>query len=116
MNLRKQYCRLKGSDTSNGLSACSDYKEWKNSTILQCLVKEIKEQNNFVEEVTLESNFISDLGMDSLDTLMLILFVEDTFEIYIPDTEWKDKKDYTLGNLVNYISEQVEIRYDTIDS
>ncbi len=38
-------------------------------------------------EVKLESEFIRDLDLDSLDLVELILFLEEEFEITLPDEE-----------------------------
>lgn len=36
--------------------------------------------------VTLESNFVQDLGTDSLDALEIVVALEDTFKITLPNT------------------------------
>ena len=36
------------------------------------------------EEVTLEAHFVEDLGADSLDTVELVMALEEEFEIEIP--------------------------------
>ena len=36
-------------------------------------------------EVKLESSFVDDLGADSLDVLQIVMGIEDTFNIKIPD-------------------------------
>lgn len=46
----------------------------------------IKEQLDVDEkDIKLESNFIDDLGADSLGLVELVLALEDAFEIEIPD-------------------------------
>jgi acyl carrier protein len=37
------------------------------------------------EKVTPEASFIDDLGADSLDTVELVMAIEEAFEIEIPD-------------------------------
>ena len=37
------------------------------------------------EEVTTESSFVNDLGADSLDTVELVMALEEEFETEIPD-------------------------------
>ena len=37
------------------------------------------------EEVTLEASFVDDLGADSLDTVELVMALEEAFETEIPD-------------------------------
>lgn len=39
------------------------------------------------DQVTLEANFVEDLGADSLDTVELIMAFEEEFDVEIPDTE-----------------------------
>ena len=39
------------------------------------------------EDVKNESNFIDDLGADSLDTVELVMAFEESFEIEIPDED-----------------------------
>ena len=53
-------------------------------------------------EVTDESNFMSDLGADSLDTVELIMEFEKEFDIQIPDDE--AEKITTVGEAIEYIA------------
>ncbi len=53
------------------------------------------------EQVTLDAHFIQDLGADSLDTVELIMSLEDHFKMTIPDDE-AEKLD-TVGKAVDYI-------------
>ena len=53
------------------------------------------------DQVTLESNFVEDLGADSLDTVELIMAFEEEFDIEIPDTEAEKIK--TVQDVVTYI-------------
>jgi acyl carrier protein len=39
------------------------------------------------EQVTPEASFIEDLGADSLDTVELVMALEEEFDIQIPDEE-----------------------------
>ncbi len=39
------------------------------------------------DEVTLEASFVDDLGADSLDTVELVMALEEEFETEIPDEE-----------------------------
>lgn len=40
-----------------------------------------------LEEVTNEASFVEDLGADSLDTVELVMALEEEFETEIPDEE-----------------------------
>ncbi len=57
-----------------------------------------------VEEVTTESSFVDDLGADSLDTVELIMALEEEFSIEIPD---KDAEKMTkVADVIKYIEEK----------
>lgn len=58
------------------------------------------------EKVTSEASFANDLGADSLDTVELVMALEEEFNIEIPD-EAAEKID-TVGKAVAHISEKVE--------
>lgn len=52
-------------------------------------------------EVTPEASFIEDLGADSLDTVELVMALEEEFGIEIPDDE--AEKIMTVKDAVGYI-------------
>jgi acyl carrier protein len=54
-----------------------------------------------VAEVTPEASFIEDLGADSLDTVELVMALEEEFGIEIPDEE--AEKIVTVKDAVEYI-------------
>lgn len=58
------------------------------------------------EEVTPNSSFIDDLGADSLDTVELVMALEEEFGIEIPDED--AEKMTTVGEAIKYIEEKVE--------
>jgi acyl carrier protein len=53
------------------------------------------------EKVTPETSFVNDLGADSLDTVELVMELEEEFEINIPDEE--AEKIQTVGQAIEYI-------------
>tara|TARA_B110000444_G_scaffold10536_1_gene9028 strand:+ start:2197 stop:2433 length:237 start_codon:yes stop_codon:yes gene_type:complete len=57
-------------------------------------------------EVSTDSNFMSDLGADSLDTVELIMEFEKEFDLQIPDDE--AEKITTVGEAISYIESQVK--------
>lgn len=57
------------------------------------------------DEVWIDSNFIEDLGADSLDIVELGMAVEETFNIEIPDEKAETMK--TVRDVVNYINSQL---------
>lgn len=52
-------------------------------------------------EVTREASFVDDLGADSLDTVELVMALEEAFSTEIPDEDAEKIK--TIGDTVNYI-------------
>ncbi len=54
-----------------------------------------------VAEVTEEKKFTDDLGADSLDTVELIMALEEKFDVKIPDDE--AEKIQTVGDAISYI-------------
>jgi acyl carrier protein len=55
-------------------------------------------------EVTLQANFATDLGADSLDTVELVMALEEEFDIEIPDEAAEEIA--TVQSAVDYISNQ----------
>ena len=53
------------------------------------------------EEVTPQASFIDDLGADSLDTVELIMALEEEFSVEIPDED--AEKMTTVGDAIKYI-------------
>jgi acyl carrier protein len=56
------------------------------------------------EEVTPEASFVDDLGADSLDTVELVMALEEEFGIEIPDED--AEKIATVGDAIKYIDEK----------
>ncbi|MEK6564065.1 MAG: acyl carrier protein [Candidatus Omnitrophota bacterium] len=56
------------------------------------------------EEVTPAASFIDDLGADSLDTVELVMALEEEFGIEIPDED--AEKMTTVGDAMKYIEEK----------
>lgn len=56
------------------------------------------------EEVTPEASFVDDLGADSLDTVELVMALEEEFGIEIPDED--AEKIQTVGDAIRYIEEK----------
>jgi len=55
------------------------------------------------DQVTPEAKFIEDLGADSLDTVELIMALEEEFNIEVPDDA--AEKLLTVGDVTKYIEE-----------
>lgn len=56
------------------------------------------------EEVTDDAKFIDDLGADSLDTVELVMALEEEFGIEIPDED--AEKMVTVGEAMKYIEQK----------
>jgi acyl carrier protein len=57
-----------------------------------------------IEEVKPEASFIDDLGADSLDTVELIMALEEEFNVEIPDED--AEKMTKVGDAIKYIEEK----------
>ncbi|MCL2934332.1 MAG: acyl carrier protein [Trichodesmium sp. MAG_R03] len=76
------------------------YKKVQKIVIDQLGVKE--------EQVKPEANFANDLGADSLDTVELVMALEEEFNIEIPDEA--AEKISTVETAVDYIKAQVSAK------
>ena len=72
------------------------------STNIERVTKLVCEQLGVKEEeVTPEASFVEDLGADSLDTVELVMALEEEFETEIPDEE--AEKITTVKEAIDYI-------------
>jgi len=55
------------------------------------------------EQVSRETSFVNDLGADSLDTVELVMELEEEFDINIPDDA--AEKIQTVGQAIDYIEQ-----------
>ena len=58
------------------------------------------------DQVKPEAQFVNDLGADSLDTVELIMALEEEFDVEIPDE--KAEKIKTVGEAISYIQENAK--------
>lgn len=74
---------------------------------VEAQIKEAIVEKLGVEEskVTPNASFINDLGADSLDTVELIMELENRFNIQIPDED--QEKIQTVGDAVNYVKSKI---------
>ena len=57
-----------------------------------------------LEEVPPQATFIDDLGADSLDTVEIVMALEEEFKAEIPDEDAEKMK--TVGEAIKYIEEK----------
>lgn len=67
-----------------------------------------KQLNVAKEKITKQSSFINDLGADSLDTVELVMGIEDSFDLSIPDDA--AEKIQTVGDAIKYIEENLRAK------
>jgi acyl carrier protein len=58
------------------------------------------------EQVTPQAKFIEDLGADSLDTVELVMALEEEFGIEVPDEQ--AEKLQTVGDVIKYVEENAK--------
>lgn len=74
------------------------------SSIEQRVVDIVAEQLGVEKEkINRDSNFVNDLGADSLDTVELVMELEEEFEINIPDDA--ADKIQTVGQAIDHIEQ-----------
>ena len=74
---------------------------------IEAQIKEAIVEKLGVEEskVTPNASFINDLGADSLDTVELIMELENRFNIQIPDED--QEKIQSVGDAISYVKSKV---------
>jgi len=63
-------------------------------------------------EVKPDTSFIEDLGTDSLDTIELVMALEEKFNIEIPDEDTKEMN--TVADVVKYIRSKINREQNSI--
>ena len=69
--------------------------------IIQLIAKKLGKK---IEDVKLESKLIEDLGADSLDIVELLMELEDSYGITIPDQDAMQLS--TIGDIVKFMEKQ----------
>ncbi len=77
------------------------------SSIRDKVIKIVSEQMGQSEDKVSETtSFINDLGADSLDTVELVMELEEEFDINIPDDA--AEKIQTVGQAVDHIAQTID--------
>jgi len=76
------------------------------STIEERVKKIVAEQLGVKEEIANDASFVDDLGADSLDTVELVMALEEEFECEIPDEE--AEKITTVQLAIDYINANLQ--------
>jgi acyl carrier protein len=78
------------------------FEEKKMSNVEERVKKIVAEQLGVKEDIANDSSFVDDLGADSLDTVELVMALEEEFECEIPDEE--AEKITTVQLAIDYIN------------
>ena len=81
-----------------------------NDTILNKLIELINNdynQDKVIDHISVSTNIVTDLGINSVDALELLLKIEDVFSIEIPDEKLNLELLQDIQKLADYIQELV---------
>jgi acyl carrier protein len=82
------------------------FEEKNMSNIEERVKKIVAEQLGVKEEIANDASFVDDLGADSLDTVELVMALEEEFECEIPDEE--AEKITTVQLAIDYINANLQ--------
>lgn len=76
--------------------------------IFESVKRIINEQLGLDEnEITMDSNFLEDLGADSLELIDLIMALETEFDLEVPEEDIEEIE--TVGDVVSYIKSHTDL-------
>jgi acyl carrier protein len=58
------------------------------------------------DDITMETDLVNDLGVDSVDSVELIMALEETYDVSISDEDAAQLK--TVGDVVEYVEKAIE--------
>ena len=92
---------------AGGIQVKSEKEPVPTTQEIQTKVVEIvaEQMNVDKSEIRRETSFVNDLNADSLDTVELVMELEDEFDLNIPDEE--AEKLQTVGQAIDYIEKHV---------
>ncbi len=101
--LHLQYAARPPSVPGTRINRTEGYKQM--SSVEQQVKAIVAEQLGVkAEQVTSDASFVDDLGADSLDTVELVMALEEEFEIEIPDED--AEKITTVSQAISYINDR----------
>ncbi|MFZ4639866.1 MAG: acyl carrier protein [Nodosilinea sp.] len=74
------------------------------ATVKKIVVEQLSIEDEKVDSIIPESSFVNDLGADSLDTVELVMALEEEFDIEIPDDV--AEQILTVQDAVDFINKQ----------
>jgi len=89
----------KESDGENVVATAVEIEE----KVMQIVSEQLSVDRN---EISRETSFVNDLNADSLDTVELVMELEDEFDLTIPDEEAEKLK--TVGEAIDFIKKKLE--------
>ena len=76
------------------------------ASVKERVIEIVSEQLGFPkDQITEDTHFVNDMGADSLDTVELVMELEEEFDINIPDDA--AEKIQTVGEAVKHIEEAI---------
>ncbi len=91
-----------GASGRKAIILCSHRRIPKVASVQERVIDIVAEQLGVSkDQITRETSFVNDLGADSLDTVELVMELEEEFDINIPDDA--AEKIQTVGQAVDYI-------------
>lgn len=98
----KQGLRIK--ELEEKLRYYEDVKKSNDKVVIFSFIKHIFNSNGFItDDISLNTSFENDLGIDSLDVFMIIMAVEEEYKINFDNVDYFSLK--TIDDLVNTIIE-----------
>lgn len=92
-----------------------------NKKVIDCIYNMLNRNSDHLDniEVTLDTDLINDIGLDSLDSVELIMEIEKEFDIAIPDEDAENiLTDCKVSDIIQYLKDKhdiVDIRQERND-
>jgi acyl carrier protein len=77
------------------------------NVIIQKLIEKLKTEYDIQDEIT-DTTDVMELGLDSLDRMNYLFFIEDTFGISIEDEKIEANGIFVIGKTADYILSKIQ--------